>query len=224
MRPAVSKSSCFAEPIGPIIGPMVMCGVLTDEAGAEKLKKIGAKDSKLLSPKERERLFKEIIKIVKDYKIVIISPAEIDASVQSTDGMNLNWLEAHKSAEIINFLKPDKIIIDSPSNNVKNYKKYLMELLKNKKIEAIVEHKADVNHVECSAASILAKVTRDAEIEKIKKVVVEDFGSGYLSDPRTIAFFEKYFEVYPDIFRKSWAPYKDKVNGKFQKKLGDFED
>ena len=203
---------------------MVMAGILTDEEGAAQLKKIGAKDSKLLSPKQREQLFVKIVKIVKDYKIVVVSPTEIDASVQSDDGMNLNWLEAHKSAEIINALNPNKIIIDSPSNNVKNYKKYLMELLKNKKIEAVVEHKADVNHVECSAASILAKVTRDEEVEKIKKAVVEDFGSGYLTDPKTIAFFDKYFEIYPDMFRKSWAPYRDKVNGKNQKKLGDFED
>ena len=203
---------------------MVMCGVLTDEEGAAQLKKIGAKDSKLLSPKQREQLFGKIIKIVKDYKIVIVSPAEIDASVQSDDGMNLNWLEAHKSAEIINALSPSKIIIDCPSNNVANYKKYLMKLLNNKKVEAVVEHKADVNHVECSAASILAKVTRDEEVEKIKKIVVEDFGSGYLADPKTIAFFDKYFEAYPDIFRKSWTPYKDKVRGKSQKKLGEFED
>ena len=209
---------------GPIIGPMVMCGVLTDEVGAAELKRIGAKDSKLLSPGQREQLFGKIVKIVMDYKIVIVSPAEIDSSVQSDDGMNLNWLEAHKSAEIINALNPDKIIIDSPSNNVENYKKYLLRLLKNRKIEAVVEHKADVNYVECSAASILAKVTRDAEIEKIKKVVVEDFGSGYLSDPKTIEFFGRYFEAYPDIFRKSWAPYRNKVAGKLQKKLGDFED
>ncbi|MBI3037140.1 ribonuclease HII [Candidatus Woesearchaeota archaeon] len=201
---------------------MVMCGVLTDEVGAAELKKIGAKDSKLLSPSQREQLFGKIVRIVKGYKILIVSPAEIDASVKSDDGMNLNWLEAHKSAEIINALNPDRIIIDSPSNNVANYKKYLMRLLKNKKIEAVVEHKADVNHVECSAASILAKVTRDEEIEKIKKVVVEDFGSGYLTDPKTIAFFDKYFEVYPDIFRKSWAPYRQKLSGKWQKKLGEF--
>ncbi|MBI2176640.1 ribonuclease HII [Candidatus Woesearchaeota archaeon] len=209
---------------GPIIGPMVMAGVLTDEAGATELKKIGAKDSKLLSPRQREQLFSKIVKIVKDYKVVVISPAEIDASVKSDDGMNLNWLEAHKSAEIINALNPEKVIIDSPSNNVENYKNYLMKLLKNKKIEAVVEHKADVNHVECSAASILAKVTRDEEIEKIKKVVVEDFGSGYLADPKTIEFFDKYFETYPDIFRKSWAPYGKKLEGKWQRKLGDFED
>ncbi len=201
---------------------MVMAGVLTDEAGAAELKKIGAKDSKLLSPRQREQLFGKIIKAVKDYKIVIVSPAEIDASVRSDDGMNLNWLEAKKSAEIINALKPDKIIIDSPSNNVANYKRYLLKLLDNKKVEAVVEHKADVNHVECSAASILAKVTRDSEIEKIKSVVVEDFGSGYLADPKTIAFFDKYFEAYPDLFRKSWAPYRKRVDGRSQKKLGEF--
>jgi len=203
---------------------MVMAGVLTDEAGAAELKRIGAKDSKMLSPRQREQLFPKIKEIALAFKIVIVSPAEIDASVQSDDGMNLNWLEAHKSAEIINALKPEKIIIDSPSNNVLNYKRYLIKLLDNKKVEAIVEHKADVNHVECSAASILAKVTRDAEVEKIKQFVVEDFGSGYLTDPKTIAFFDKYFETYPDLFRKSWAPYRKMVDGKNQKKLGDFED
>ncbi|MBI2144593.1 ribonuclease HII [Candidatus Woesearchaeota archaeon] len=209
---------------GPIIGPMVMCGVLTDEEGAAGLKRIGAKDSKLLSPKQREQLFPKIVKIVKAYKLLIIGPAEIDASVQSDGGMNLNWLEAHKSAEIIDALRPEKIIIDCPSNNVEEYKNYLLQLLKNRKVEAVVEHKADVNHVECSAASILAKVTRDSEVERIKRAVVEDFGSGYLSDPKTVEFFDKYFEVYPDIFRKSWAPYRKKLDGKRQKRLGEFEE
>lgn len=201
---------------------MVMAGILTDEACAAELKKIGAKDSKLLSPAEREQLFPKIKAIVKDYKIVIISPAEIDASVQSNDGMNLNWLEAHKSAEIINALKPDKIVIDCPSTNVENYRAYLLRLLDNRQVEAVVEHKADVNHVECSAASILAKVTRDSEIEKIKKAVAEDFGSGYLSDPKTVAFFDKHFKTYPDLFRKSWAPYHKKVEDGKQSRLGSF--
>ena len=49
---AVDEAGC-----GPIIGPMVMCGVLTDEDGAAQLKKIGAKDSKFLSPRQREQLF-----------------------------------------------------------------------------------------------------------------------------------------------------------------------
>lgn len=207
---------------GPILGPLVMAGIFTDDAGVEQLRKIKVKDSKLLTAVQREQLFGKIIEIVRSYKIVMASPLEIDNAVNSTDGMNLNWLEARKAAEILNFLNPDRAIIDCPSPNVSAYKHYLMNFVFNKQMEAVVEHKADVNWAAVSAASILAKVTRDAEIEKIKAVVGNDFGSGYLHDPKTIAFFEKNFEVFPDIFRKSWSPYKVKVLAKLQRKLGDF--
>ncbi len=199
---------------------MVMAGVLVDEEGSDSLKSLGVKDSKLLSQKRRVALYKRIIPVVKKYKIVVIGPKEIDDALDSND-LNLNWLEAHTSAKIINELKPEKIIIDCPSNNVVAYKSYLMKLLGNRKIEAVVEHKADVNYVECSAASILAKVTREAEIERIKKEV-GDFGSGYLADPKTIKFFDENFEKHPGIFRKTWAPYRKRLHLKGQKKMDDF--
>lgn len=206
---------------GPILGPMVIAGVLVDEEDAESLKAVGAKDSKLLTPRKREHLFVKIKKIVKKYKVVIIDPVEIDAALNS-DHLNLNWLEAHKSAEIINALNPDRAIVDSPSNNCKAYARYLRPLLKNKEIELVVEHKADLNHVECGAASILAKVTRDAEIEKIKKSIGDDFGSGYLTDPKTKDFLEKKYNIHPEIFRKTWLPYEELVKGKKQKKIDEF--
>ncbi len=205
---------------GPLIGPMVMAGVLVDEEGSESLKSLGVKDSKLLSQKRRVALYKRIVSVAKKYKITVIEPEEIDAALESDD-LNLNWLEAHTSAKIINELKPDKVIIDSPSNNVVAYKRYLMKLLDNRRIEAVVEHKADVNHVECSAASILAKVTREEEIERIKKAV-GDFGSGYLTDPKTIKFFEENFERHPGLFRKTWAPYRKRLHLKGQKSMSDF--
>ena len=199
---------------------MVMAGVLVDEEGAESLKSIGVKDSKLLSQRKRVVLFKKIVAVARKYRIIVLEPKEIDDALESDD-LNLNWLEAHASAKIINELKPDKVIIDSPSNNVVNYKRYLMKLLDNKKTEAIVEHKADVNHVECSAASILAKVTREQEIERIKKEV-GDFGSGYLTDPKTVKFFDENADAFPEIFRKTWAPYKKKQHMKNQRKMGEF--
>ena len=132
---------------------MVMCGVLVEEKDIPKLKSMGVKDSKLLTKKKRKELFNKIIKTVKKHKIIIMPPKEIDDALFSDD-LNLNWLEAHKSAEIINRLKPNKAILDCPSNNTKAYSSYVKELLK-EKVELVVEHKADVKYPEVSAAYLL---------------------------------------------------------------------
>ena len=51
---------------GPMIGPLVVCGVLLENEMIEKLQEIGVKDSKALSPKKRERLAAEIKKFWED--------------------------------------------------------------------------------------------------------------------------------------------------------------
>lgn len=206
---------------GPVIGPLVMAGILIEEKDEPKLRKIKVKDSKLLTPKQRTFLFPKIIKIVEDYKIVIVSPQEVDRAVKKDDGLNLNWLEANKSIEIIEKLKPDLAILDSPSNNIKAYKSYVEHHLKYKtQIQA--EHKADLNYPVVSAASILAKVTRDKEIEKIKKQIGIDFGSGYMTDPKTTEFLTNSCDKYPEIFRHSWYPCKKIMDMKKQQKLDKF--
>ena len=199
-----------------------MCGLLVKEEDKKKLVKLQVKDSKLLTRERREFLFDKIKDVSSNFEIIKIQPDEIDRAVNNHDGLNLNRLEARKSAQIINNLKPDKAIIDAPSNNIKSYKEYLLGLIKNKKIDLVLEHKADFKYPIVSAASILAKVIRDNEIEKIKKKIRIDFGSGYMTDPKTIDFLEKNYETYPDLFRKSWFPYRDILNKKFQKKLEDF--
>ena len=204
---------------GPVIGPMIMSGVLVDSKDLPKLKSMGVKDSKLLTREQREELFDKILKIVKKYKIIIVEPKEIDEALESDD-LNLNWLEAHKSAEIIDKLKPDKAILDCPSTNTKAYESYVRNIL-NKDTELIVEHKADVKYIESAAASILAKVTRDKEMDKIQKKY-GNCGPGYPSNAVTQKFLEENWEKYPEIFRKSWSSYKKHSMAKNQKKLGDF--
>ena len=201
-----------------------MCGLLIKEEDEKELVRLQVKDSKLLTKAKREHLFDKIKDICYKFEIISIYPKEIDNAVNNHDGLNLNKLEAQKTADIINLLKPNKAIIDAPSNNIKSYKQYLFELINNKKIELMLEHKADLNYPVVSAASILAKVTRDNEIERIKKKIKIDFGSGYMADPKTVKFLEKYYEKYPDLFRKSWAPYQKKIVGKFQKSLEAFSD
>ena len=207
---------------GPLIGPMVMAGVVIDEADESKFRSMGVKDSKLLTPIQREDLFEGVKNISKKYKILIIGPQEIDDAVNGKDGLNLNWLEAVNSAKILNELNPEKAIIDSPSPNIEKYTEYIRKKVNSKSMKLVLEHKADLNYPVVSAASILAKVTRDEEIEKIKKKIGIDFGSGYMSDPRTSEFLRKYHSKFPEIFRKSWAPYQKIASAKKQSSLGDF--
>jgi ribonuclease HII len=202
------------KPRGPLIGPLVMCGAVVEEKDIPKLVELGVKDSKLLTPRKREQLFEPIKKIVKNYKIIIIEPAEIDEAVNS-ETTNLNQLEAIKTAIILNALTFDKAIVDCPSNNIPVYKEFLQGFLK-KKINLHLQHNAE-EHIPVAAASILAKVTRDRIIEEISKKYGE-VGSGYPSDPKTKEFLKKNYKKCPEIFRKSWATFKNMS----QKGLKDF--
>ncbi len=205
---------------GPMIGPLVLAATVIDAKDEKKLIEMRVKDSKLLLPRQREELFDQIKEAVAAYRIVAVSPQEIDAAVESEE-TNLNWLEADHSAALINELKPDKAILDCPSPNIKAYTAYVKKRL-TVKCEIVAEHKADENYPIVSAASILAKVTRDREIAAIKKRIGQEIGSGYPADPITKAFVEKHYQRYPDIFRKSWAPYKALLRKKGQKRLGEF--
>lgn len=204
---------------GPLIGPLVMAGVMVEEENKKLLKSLEVRDSKLLTRKKREDLFDKI-KAISEYFILIVEPEEIDAALNNPD-LNLNKLEGLKIAEIINNLNPDKVIIDAPSNNIEAFKEYLFQFIDNKEVAMILEHKADENYEVCSAASILAKVIRDREIENIHDKH-GDCGSGYPSDPKTKEFLQENWDKHPEIFRKTWATYENVVNSKKQKNLNEF--
>ena len=205
---------------GPVIGPLVMAGVLIEEKDEKKLKDIGVKDSKLLDPETREKLFKKILTIAKNYKIISLTPDIIDETLKS-DKTNLNILEAETTTEILNYLRPEKAIIDLPEKNPDRYQGYIKKNLKIK-TKLITEHKADFNYPVVGAASILAKVTRDRYIEFLKEKF-GDFGSGYMSDEKTQKFLEKNWNNHKiNFFRKEWVSWKNMKKEKTQKKLFDY--
>jgi ribonuclease HII len=68
------------------------------------------------------------------------------------------------------------------------------------------EHHADRNYPIVSAASIVAKVTRDSFVKRLHKKHGM-FGSGYPSDPDTISYLKNIYESskeFPAITRLSW--------------------
>ncbi|MFA5259128.1 MAG: ribonuclease HII [Candidatus Pacearchaeota archaeon] len=203
---------------GPVIGPLMIAGALIEE-GDEKL--LGeVKDSKLLTQKKRVELWESITSIAK-YKVIEVSPQEIDAAVESIgNDMNLNWLEAKHQAEIINSFNPDVVIIDCPHPIPQKYEDHIKKLVNKKDIKYIVEHKADFNYPICSAASILAKVRREEEMDKIKEKY-GNTGPGYPANAVTQNFLKENWNKYPEIFRHSWSTYKKVAiaNDSKQKKL-----
>lgn len=202
---------------GPVIGPLVMCGIIIPSKDKSKLKKLGIKDSKLISPKKRDELF-EILKNYK-HKVIVCDNDEVDKEVNDEDS-SLNNLEAKKQAEIIDELENEIVIVDCPSISPTNYTKQLLSHVKTKKSKIICENKADLNYLEVSCASIIAKVTRDRIIDELKNKY-GDFGSGYPSDPKTKKFvFENCRKL--DIFRTTWKTYKNAIEETKQKSLEDF--
>lgn len=206
---------------GPIIGSLFIAGVLINEEDSARLKSLGVKDSKLLTHKKRVQLGKQILKISKSFKVIEIKPDEIDHAVQGHDGLNLNWLEARKTAEILNYLRPDKAIVDCPSPNTKVYTNYLKKFLNNQNIELIIDHRAE-RFEPVAAASIIAKVAREDEVEKIEKKIGQKIGTGYMSNHQCQEFVKKNFDKHSELFRKSWMPYKKQVEEKEQKKLNEY--
>lgn len=211
---------------GPVIGPMVMCGYMIDEESQSHLRDIGARDSKLLTDQKRRGIEVHLKKMAKDFFLVAISASELDRLMEEK---NLNRIEIAKMQEIINLLGPDKVIIDSPETNTGKFCEKVRERLNKKDIEIICENHADSKYPVVSAASILAKVARDNAIEKIKKEVNFDFGTGYSHDERTTKFLKEWYEKnrsLPDWVRKKWITARNIVGEhkkrKNQKKMSEF--
>ncbi len=198
---------------GACIGPMVIAGVLVRKQDEGRLKKLGVRDSKELSPSQRKRLAKEIEKIAKDIIIQKIGPCRIDA--YRKEGINLNQLECMKFADIINLLSPDLAIVDCPQVSTGKFEKFLKKMLR-VKTELKVENYAE-RWPAVAAASIIAKVKRDSEIEELKKKYGFR-GSGYPGDPETQEWLENWIKNhkdFPDCVRKTWENVKELKKSRF---------
>jgi ribonuclease HII len=189
---------------GSLLGPLVIAGVSLKRSKIKKLSSMGVRDSKKLSPRAREKLYKIIIEYADNYYVAKIYPKTIDSSVRKH---NLNNLEAKYMAKVISKLKPNISYVDSCDVNPKRFGEKIAKLSNSKKIRSY--HHADSRFVIVSAASIIAKVSRDKSIARLRKH--HDLGSGYPSDSKTINFVSNYIssgKEIPNFVRKSWKPVK----------------
>ena len=202
---------------GSVLGPMVVAavGVPSEDVFSD----IEVNDSKLLSPKMRERLYAVIRK---RFRVVTvrIDAHEID---EIRMGMTMNACVARAHAQVIDKLSPTLAYVDACDVNAVRYADMVKSHLE-QSCEIVSEHNADQNFKVVSAASIVAKVTRDRAIAALSKKY-GNIGSGYPSDPVTIAFLSDYIDEYkcpPPIARKSWKTITAMLGKKQQSQLSQF--
>jgi ribonuclease HII len=190
---------------GSVIGPLVVAGISIGENAISLLHELGIRDSKTLTPLARESLFGSIVRLSSSLHISKITSHEVDSYVFHN---GLNELEAMAMAEVINNIRADRIYVDACDINLKRYKNTIKKYLWTPKPSICCLHHADSLNVVVSAASIVAKIIRDNEIQRIREMY-HDIGSGYPSDRKTMFFIKNWVMRYkcaPHFARKSWKP------------------
>jgi ribonuclease HII len=208
---------------GPVIGPLVVAGVLVEND--TELIRIGACDSKQLTPKKREQLAPIIKKIVIKYELIVLPAADID-DLRKT--MTLNQLEVFMFSKIIEKLRPDICYVDAADVKEERFGRDIVSHLSFKP-QMISKHKADEHYPIVGAASILAKVTRDEHVRQIAQELEPalniPLGSGYPADPLTKQFLKtwmKRFGSLPPHVRQSWETCQQLIKNQKIKRLDDF--
>lgn len=176
---------------GPLVGPVVTaCVILPEKFDLE-----GLTDSKKLSEKKREILYKEIEEQALGIGIGIVDNEEID---------KINILNATKKAMKMAInncnVRPEHVLIDAVKLDID--------------IPTTSIIKGDLKSITISAASVIAKVTRDHMLYELdKKYPMYDFkhNKGYPTKKHIEAIM-KYGII--KEHRKSFSPVKEYVNNK----------
>lgn len=184
----------------------MIAGVSVREDRIGDLKDLGVRDSKLLTAHRREDLYPEIFRICDTVQTVQIGPEEIDRVVRTgRKYRRLNYLEAIYMAKVIDRLRVDEAMVDACDSAPERFRANILEHLRGK-CGVAARHFADRDFPVVSAASVVAKVERDAAVRRLRRTF-GDFGSGYPSDPKTRRFFTDWLkreEGLPKFVRKSW--------------------
>jgi len=187
---------------GSVLGPLVVAAFCCPEDRVESLRDTGVRDSKLLSPERRDRVYSQLGDIG-ELTSVALPPRTIDRYVRWG---GLNELELETFAGLIARCAATVAYVDACDPNAERFGRRLETLVGNG-TRVISRHKADRDFPIVSAASVVAKVRRDAAMDRLRTRAGESIGCGYAHDPETQACVERHARDggrVPPWMRRSW--------------------
>jgi ribonuclease HII len=198
---------------GPVLGPLVVAGVATEDPAP--LAEMGCRDSKMLSPAKREALDRLLRKMA-GVRIEVRS-IEAEALDSERQRRSLNDIEADRFRDIATALGPKLLYIDAADVDAARFGRLVSRGLP-RGTKVVSEHRADDSYPIVGAASIVAKVARDAAVSELARRLERKLGlgmplgSGYAHDERTRSFMQAWharFGDLPEGTRRSWAPMRE---------------
>jgi len=210
---------------GPVIGPMVVAAVRTEPARLPA----DVDDSKRLTPERRT----EIAAALRDDAAVAIAVTTVDPPAIDAPASDMNTLTVQGHARAVGGVvcSGDRVVADAGDTSESRFATRLASNMDDSGIADSITvdaaHGADETDPVVGAASIVAKVARDARITAIDRAypAYERIGSGYPSDPTTRAFLRAYVGDHGDVpphARRSWATCADVLAAAEQSALDEF--
>ncbi|VVC40714.1 Hypothetical protein CINCED_3A014268 [Cinara cedri] len=203
---------------GPVLGPMVYGTAYCSMNNQTILKTLGCADSKVLTENARDEIFDNINKQadILGWAVHIISPTTISNCSFRRQKCSLNEISHNSAIGLIQRVLDRgvnicEVYVDTVGPAEK-YEAKLSSIFPQLKIT--VSKKADSLFPIVSAASICAKVTRDAAlknwkfIERPGECIDSNWGSGYPNDPVTKDYLKKNIDPvfgFPSIVRFCWS-------------------
>lgn len=189
---------------GPVLGSMFAAAVRVDDGATLPP---GLEDSKLIPSERREQLAAS----VRGTEGLSVAVAEVPVDRIDDPTMDMNSLTVDAQVEaLVDVARPgDLVRCDAGDVDAERFGRRVADGLGASGVapmDVLAEHHADECHPVVSAASVIAKVARDAHVASLAEAYGH-LGSGYPSDPVTLAFLERYVADHgslPGCARTSW--------------------
>ncbi len=196
---------------GAWLGPLVVGAVAVPRAQLPDVAGTGARDSKQLSAERRELIYRGL-ESVAELRSAAATPAEVDRFV--VDG-KLNELEATLFGHLAREFAPAEVFADACDANARRFGSAVRRH-GGPGLVVVARHHADATDPLVGAASIVAKVRRDRAIRSLAEELGEEIGSGYPSDPTTVAFVRRTVRSgapAPPWLRTTWKTTRRVIGG-----------